>query len=145
MIPIEYPSHRFRTKLEEGKEFIFDGLRKQWLRLTDEEWVRQNFLQYLVQVKQYPVSLVAVEKEIRLGELKKRFDILVYDQSHQPWLMVECKGMDIPLTEDVLHQVLRYNIAVPVPYIVITNGRYCAGFCRLNGQLEALTDLPAHQ
>jgi len=143
MIRIEYPDHSFRIKKEEGKEFIFDEIRKQWLRLTGEEWVRQNFLQYLVQVKQYPLSLVAVEKEIWLGELKKRFDILVYDPHHRPWLMVECKGMDIPLNEEVLQQVLRYNIAVPVQYMVITNGSHCAAFHRNNGQLHAVAELPA--
>ena len=143
MIRIEYPDYNFRVKQEDGKEFIFDEMRKQWLRLTGEEWVRQNFLQYLVQLKQYPASLVAVEKEIRLGELKKRFDILVYDRQHQPWLMVECKGMDVPLSEEVLQQVLRYNIAVPVPYMVITNGSHCAGFHRNNGVLQPVSELPA--
>jgi len=142
MMLVEYPDHPFRTKREDGKEFIFDELRRQWLRLTGEEWVRQNFLQFLVQVKKYPASLVAVEKEIWLGELKKRFDILVYDAQHRPWMMVECKAMDIPLNDDVLQQVLRYNIAVPVPYIVITNGRSCAGFCRRHGRLEPITDFP---
>ena len=142
MIRIEYPACSFKMKEEEGKEFIFDEFRKQWLRLTPEEWVRQNFLQYLLQVKKYPASLTAVEKEIRLGELKKRFDILVYDAQHRPWLMVECKGMDMALNQDVLHQLLRYNVAVPVPYLVITNGEYCAAFARKDGRLEALTHLP---
>jgi hypothetical protein len=144
MIRVEYPDYKFRLKKEEGKEFIFDELRKVWLRLTGEEWVRQNFLQYLVKVKQYPASLVAVEKEIWLGELKKRFDILVYDRQHRPWLMVECKGMDIPLSEEVLQQVLRYNIAVPVEYMVITNGSHCAGFHRNNGQLQVVAELPPY-
>jgi hypothetical protein len=144
MIRIEYPDHPFRLKKEEGKEFIFDELRRQWIRLTGEEWVRQNFLQYLVQVKKYPSSLVAVEKEILLGELKKRFDILVFDRQHQPWLMVECKAMDIPLSEEVLQQVLRYNIAVPVEYVIITNGSHCAGFHRHNGQLHPIDCLPDH-
>jgi hypothetical protein len=143
MIRVDYPDHKFRVKREDGKEFIFDEMRKLWLRLTGEEWVRQNFLQYLVQVKLYPASLVAVEKEIMLGELKKRFDILVYDSHHRPWLMVECKGMDIPLDEEVLQQVLRYNIAVPVEYMIITNGSHCAGFHRSNGQLQSVSQLPA--
>ena len=144
MIRVEYPDYKYRVKKEDGKEFIFDESRKLWLRLTGEEWVRQNFLQYLVQVKQYPASLVAVEKEITLGELKKRFDILVYDRQHRPWLMVECKGMDISLNDEVLQQILRYNIAVPVPYMIITNGTYCAGFHRNNGQLQPVMQLPAY-
>ena len=143
MIRIEYPAFPFRIKEDEGKEFIFDELRKQWLRLTPEEWVRQNFLQYLIQVKKYPASLVAIEKEIRLGELKKRFDILVYDAQHHPWLIVECKAMEVPLSEMVLQQALRYNISVPVPYVVITNGHYCAGFLKEGMQLQPVDDLPA--
>lgn len=142
MIRIEYPATNFRMKEEDGKEFIFDEQRRQWLRLTPEEWVRQNFVQYLVQVKQYPAALTAIEKEIRLGELKKRFDILIYDRRHQPWLMVECKGMDVPLDQSVLEQILRYNIALPVPYLVITNGQYCAAFKKAGKQLEVLTALP---
>lgn len=142
MIRIDYPASPFRIKEEAGKEFIFDELRKQWLRLTPEEWVRQNFLQYLVQTKKYPASLTAIEKEIRLGELKKRFDILVYDPQYQPWLMVECKSMDVLLNQAVLQQVLRYNIAVPVPYLVITNGQYCAAFKKTGKQLETLVALP---
>ena len=130
MIRIEYPAFPFRMKEEDGKEFIFDENRRQWLRLTPEEWVRQNFLQYLLQVKQYPASLTAIEKEIRLGELKKRFDILVFDAHHQPWLMVECKGMEVALNDIVLQQVLRYNIAVPVPYLVITNGSGCFAYIK---------------
>lgn len=143
MIRIDYPAPSFRMKQEEdGKEFIFDEIRRQWLRLTPEEWVRQNFLQYLLQVKKYPASLTAVEREIRLGELKKRFDILVYDAQHQPWLMVECKGMDELLNDAVLQQILRYNIAVPVPHLVITNGQFCAAFTKKNGSLQPLTALP---
>ena len=75
---------------------IFDEYRKQWLHTYTEEWVRQNFLQYLVQVKRYPASLIAVEKEIYLGDLKKRFDIVVYKES-KPWMIVECKEMKVPL------------------------------------------------
>ena len=85
MLIINYPEPEFRLKKEGSKEFIFDILRKQWLQLTPEEWVRQNFIQYLVKEKKYPASLIAVEKEIQLGELKKRFDILVYNKDHQPW------------------------------------------------------------
>ena len=143
MIKVEYPTFPFRMRKDEDKEFIFDELRKTWLRLTEEEWVRQNFLQYLLQVCQYPAALIAVEKEIKLGELKKRFDILVYDSNHSPWLMVECKAMHITLSEEVLQQVLRYNIAVPVKYMVITNGQYCAGFVKNEAQLQPISALPA--
>jgi hypothetical protein len=142
MIRIEYPSFPFRMKKEAENEFIFDECRRKWLRLTSEEWVRQNFLQYLLQVMKYPAALIAVEKEIRLGELKKRFDILVYDAQHRPWLMVECKGMEVPLQDGVLQQILRYNIALPVPYLVITNGSSNFAYIRKNNQLQLLEALP---
>jgi hypothetical protein len=142
MIKIEYPQHPFRIRSEKGRELIFDELRRQWVRLTPEEWVRQNFIQYLVQVKLYPATLIAIEKEMHLGELKKRFDVLVYDAQHRPWMMVECKAMHISLDEKVLHQVLRYNIAIPVPFLVITNGIFMAGFERTLEGLEMIGQLP---
>lgn len=139
---IEFPKYPFRIKGEQGKEVIFDPLRKCWIRLSPEEWVRQNFLQYLIQIKQYPSSLIAIEKEMMLGELVKRFDILVYNKDHKPWLMVECKAMDVELNKKVLDQVLRYNIAVPVEYMVITNGSYTAAFGKKGTGLEILEELP---
>ena len=142
MIKVEYPTHDFRMKKENDKEFIFDELRKIWLRLTPEEWVRQNFLQYLLQVKKFPSSLIALEKRILVGELNKRFDILIYDKDHLPWMMVECKAMQIALQDEVLQQVLRYNIAVPVPYLVITNGSYCVAYEKKNNRLEILREIP---
>ena len=143
MVAIQYPEPAFRIKKQEGREYIFDGQRRKWLLLTPEEWVRQNFVQYLVRVKKYPAAFIALEKEIFLGELKKRFDILVYDREHKPWMMIECKGMDVSLDDEVLSQVLRYNISVPVPYLVITNGSYCFAASRKNGKLESLEEIPA--
>jgi hypothetical protein len=143
MIKIQYPHHDYKIRQENGKEFIFDELRRAWVRLTPEEWVRQNFLQYLVKVKKYPISMIALEKEIQLGELRKRFDILVYDSAHQPWMMVECKSMDVLLNEQVLDQLLRYNISIPVPFLVITNGSYVAGFERKTMGMEMIDELPS--
>jgi hypothetical protein len=144
MLPINYPSPAFRVKKQNEQEFIFDALRKKWLLLTPEEWVRQNFIQYLLQVMNYPSTLIAVEKEIMLGEMKKRFDLLIYNNEHQPWMLIECKSMDIVLTEETLQQVLRYNIPVPVPYLVITNGNTCYGWKRTPGELQLMTELPVH-
>jgi hypothetical protein len=145
MIRIEYPPFPFRIREEEGKEVIFDELRRLWVRLTPEEWVRQNFLQYLAQTMRYPASLIAIERELKLGELKKRFDVLVYNRQHQPWLMVECKAMEVQLDQAVLQQVLRYNIAIPVPFLVITNGHYCAGFEKRDQQLQLIDALPVFE
>src|ERR1700709_2593205 len=98
MIKIYYPHHPFKIKEEEiGKELIFDELRRLWIRLTPEEWVRQNFVQYLIQVKKYPASYIAVERKIKLGEVNKRFDLLIFDSGARPWMMVECKATTVPL------------------------------------------------
>ena len=143
MLFIQYPEPAFRIKKEEGRELLFDRLRKKWVLLTPEEWVRQNFISYLTASKEYPLSLIAVEKEFRLGELKKRFDILVYNNRHEPWMMVECKAMDIELNDAVLEQLLRYHITLPVKYLVITNGKQSFGFRKVNGQLLEMDELPA--
>ena len=142
MIKINYPSYQPKIRKEQEKEFIFDEFRKQWTILTPEEWVRQNFLRYLVHSKKYPAALIAVEKEIQLGELTKRFDIVVYNRNTKPWMIIECKEMGVNLTAPVLNQVLRYNITLDVPFIVITNGSHCYGFSGNEGQLNELTDLP---
>ena len=143
MIKIDYPPYQPKIKEENDKTFIYDGIRKRWIILTPEEWVRQNILQYLVQVKKYPASLLAVEKEISVGDQPKRFDIVVYDKDLEPWMLIECKEMEVALDQSVLDQVLRYNITVQAPYLVITNGSYCFAFLNQGGQLSALTALPS--
>jgi hypothetical protein len=142
MVKVEFPAPNFKINEEEGKEFIFDELRKQWVRLTPEEWVRQNFIQYLIQTKKYPSALIGIEKEIKLGELKKRFDLLVFDKNHQPWMMIECKAMEVKLNDDVLQQVLRYNQSIPVQYLAITNGSYTYCYEKITTSLVSLDRLP---
>jgi hypothetical protein len=144
MIKIDYPSYQPKIKTSDGKEFIFDELRKQWALLTPEEWVRQNFLQYLVQVKKYPSSLIAVEKEIFLNGLKKRFDMVVYNRAIQPWMVVECKEMNVALTQTVLDQVIRYNMVLQSYFLVITNGLHCFAFAIADGQMTELKELPEY-
>ncbi len=145
MIKIYYPSYPFKIREpEKKKEEIWDELRKQWVRLTPEEWVRQNFIQYLLLVKNYPASYIAVERKMKLGELNKRFDLLVFDNAAQAWLLVECKAMDEKLDSRVLWQVLRYNMATPVKYIVITNGGECHAFVRGLTDFEEIAALPAY-
>lgn len=143
MLVINYPEPDFRIRKENEKDFLFDSLRKKWLLITPEEWVRQNFVQYLTRVMNYPSSLIALEKEIMLGDLKKRFDILVYSQVHKPWMIVECKSTEIKLSDETLHQALRYNISVPAEYLVITNGHYSFGWQKKEGQLQSIDQLPA--
>lgn len=126
MIKITYPQQRFKMKEEDNKAFIFDEVRKLWVKLTPEEWVRQNFIQYLVQHMQYPAKWLSVEKEIKLGELRKRCDIVVY-QNNIPWMIVECKEMDVPLSDKTIQQVLNYNQRLSVHYLIITNGHTTYG------------------
>lgn len=142
MIKIEYPTYRPKINIKEGKEFIFDECRKRWVALTPEEWVRQNFLQYLIHVKKYPVTLIAIEKEIKLGDLKKRFDMVVYSHNLKPWMIIECKEMNVVLDKKVFDQALRYNMVLQVPYLVITNGSYCMAFKFINKQMQELETLP---
>ena len=127
MIKIDYPDYTFRFKEEAGKEFIFDEVRKQWIKLTPEEWVRQNFLHYLIQTKKYPATLIAVEKEIALGELRRRCDIIIY-KNEKPWMIVECKEMNELLNDKVVDQILNYNQSLNVHYLLITNGNLIFGF-----------------
>jgi hypothetical protein len=142
MIQVEYPNFAHQIKTLDQKEQIFDPFRKIWVRLTPEEWVRQNFLQVLIQKQQVPAALIAIEKEIKWGETKKRFDILVYKDT-KPWLLVECKEMNVPLTENVLRQVLHYNSKIETRYIIITNGNDTFGFDVKNQPPVVIETLPS--
>jgi hypothetical protein len=141
MIKLAFPKHQYKIKSEKGNDLIFDECRKQWFVLTPEEWVRQNFLQYLIQVKKYPASLIAIEKEISLGELKKRCDIVVYKEA-KPWMIVECKEMNVELSEAVIRQILNYNISLQVSYLVITNGTSTFALMLKNNEPEWIEELP---
>ncbi|HMC86310.1 MAG TPA: type I restriction enzyme HsdR N-terminal domain-containing protein [Chitinophagaceae bacterium] len=146
MIFVNYPPHQYKIREREKKtEEIWDDVRRLWVSLTPEEWVRQNFVQYLVQVCKYPASYIAMEKQIQLGDVKKRFDILVYNGAVKPWLMVECKSKEVQINKKVLNQVLNYNMAVPVPYLIITNGDHCYGFHRNGLDIKELDVLPEYE
>lgn len=141
MINIQFPSHSFKIKSKNGKEIIFDECRKQWILLTPEEWVRQNFLQYLIQEKLYPASLIAVERQTMVGDMKKRFDIVVFKNA-KPWMIVECKEMQVKLNEGVIQQILNYNITLQAEYLVITNGTSTFALHVQQGKFEWLQKLP---
>jgi hypothetical protein len=142
MITIDYPDYAHRIRQEGAAPAIFDPVRKRWVSLTPEEWVRQNFLQFLLQVMRYPASLVSVEKEIRVGELRKRYDIVVFDKDTKPFLLVECKQTTEAMDQNVLDQALRYHIQIPAGYIVITNGHYTYAWKKEGGRLHLLDALP---
>jgi len=143
MIPITYPPPEFSMKQMEGKDWLFDPIRKKWVIITPEEWVRQNFIQYLIKTLQYPAASIAVEKGFTLGELQKRVDILVYHQ-HTPWMLIECKETNIPLNDKILQQILAYHISIPCPYIIVTNGNNTIGFALdATGKATSINQMPA--
>ncbi|PZP41987.1 MAG: restriction endonuclease subunit R [Pseudopedobacter saltans] len=138
---ISYPKTDFKLKSVGDAQKIWDIVRKRWVCLTPEEWVRQNFVQYLLNIKNYPPSLLAVEKGIVVNGLKKRCDIVVFKNS-DPWLIVECKEPNVPLSEDTFMQVVRYNMTLQVPYLVLTNGAHTLGWHVANNKIEPLLELP---
>ena len=141
MIKIEYPERKPLIKTENGKELILCAIRKSWMVLTPEEWVRQNLLIYLVDVMRYPASLMAVEKQLKLGDLKKRFDIVLY-KNELPFLLIECKEMNVAISAKTLEQVLRYNINLRAAHFLITNGTDCFGFTNEDGRVTQLDAFP---
>ncbi|MBK7097499.1 MAG: type I restriction enzyme HsdR N-terminal domain-containing protein [Sphingobacteriales bacterium] len=142
MITIHFPEPDFKIQQKDGQPYIFDNIRKKWLLLQDEEWVRQNFINYLLKVKNYPKTIIAIEKEIQLGELRKRFDILVFDKEHKPWMLIECKAQGVKLNTGTFDQILRYNISLPSKYLIITNGSQTFGWQNTGKQLKEINTLP---
>ncbi|MSQ38271.1 MAG: type I restriction enzyme HsdR N-terminal domain-containing protein [Chitinophagaceae bacterium] len=141
MMVLPYPSYPFKIKAINGKDQIFDPFRKAWVVITPEEWVRQNLLQYLVQTLHYPSSLIAVEKEIKLGELSKRFDIVVY-KNEEPWMIIECKEAKVALNEKTMEQILQYQQVLGAKYLFISNGHETLGAKIESGKLQALQNFP---
>jgi len=143
MIKIQFPKDVVKIRQEAGLNEVFDVIRKKWLRLTPEEWVRQHMIHYLL-LKRYPASLIAVEKEIKLGELSKRCDLVVYSRETLPFMIIECKEMNVPLSAKTLDQVLRYHITLPADYLIITNGSHCFGFQKIAGQFIETDEFPEY-
>lgn len=141
MIKIEFPKQQVNLRQREGLNEVFDIIRKKWFLLTPEEWVRQNMIHYLLS-KKYPASLIAVEKEIKLGELSKRCDIVIYKRSAAPFMIIECKEMKVALSDKTLEQILRYHITLPAKYLIITNGSYCFGFAKVNNRFIEINEFP---
>ncbi|MBA3665228.1 MAG: type I restriction enzyme HsdR N-terminal domain-containing protein [Bacteroidetes bacterium] len=119
---LKYPPFPVRVKNGNGNTMIFDAIRKRWLVLTPEEWVRQHLVNYLVTVKKYPSSFIAIEKEIALNDLQKRFDVVVYNKELKPYILIECKAPYIELNLQVAEQALRYNLNLKSEFVMITNG-----------------------
>jgi len=122
MEKLNLPASSFKTRITEGKTEIFDVVRKKYVALTPEEWVRQNMIHYLINLKKYPPSLMAVEFSLKLNRMKKRADIIVFNTRGKPVLAVECKSGSVKIDQKVFDQIARYNMALNVKYLVVTNG-----------------------
>ena len=122
MQELNFPRYTFRFKNSENKPFIFDPVRKKFVRLTPEEWVRQHTLNYLINHYNYPLSLINVEKEMRLHGTKKRYDIVVFNSDGSINIIVECKAPEVPVTQTTFDQIARYNLALESTYLMVTNG-----------------------
>ena len=145
MIKLTFPEPDFKIREQGGQPEIFDTIRQKWVSLQPEEWVRQNFISWMTKVAEIPSHSIAVEKGLRLGNLMKRFDLLVFDSNTQPWMMVECKAADVPLKAAVLMQILAYNLAIPVQYLVVTNGIECHVADKKKEIPEWLSFFPKHE
>ncbi len=143
MILVDFPSYDFKVQSIGGKDQIFDPCRKKWVALTPEEWVRQNLLQYLIQVCKYPIELIAIEKTIQLGSLNKRFDILVYHRT-TPWMIIECKEVNTSLDEKTILQLLQYQQVLDAKYLIASNGHQTIGAEIKMGNLHMLQKFPKY-
>ena len=141
---LNLPSFEARLRLVKQRKEIFDGFRNKFVKLTPEEWVRQHTIHYLVNELNYPKNRIAVELTLNLNGLTKRADIVVYNVSLQPWMIVECKASSIKLSQAVFDQAARYNLVMNVPFLVITNGiqLWAASVNRATGLISRLTGLP---
>lgn len=146
MQKLNLPKYNFKLKNSENKVLIFDNLRKKYLVLTPEEWVRQHFVQYLIDEKRYPASLIALEKQLVINNRKKRTDILIFNKNGTPEIIVECKAPSIKITQDTFDQIARYNLKLNAHYLIVTNGLQHY-YCKMDFENETyifLKDIPSY-
>lgn len=122
MLKLNLPEFEVNLKKSEGKIWIFDGIRKKYLILTPEEWVRQHLVNYFINHLKYAKSLISVERGLHYNQLQKRSDITVFDRSGNPWMIVECKSPEISLDQKSVLQVAVYNADVKAKYVSVSNG-----------------------
>ena len=146
MQKLNFPTYSFRFKNSENKVSIFDEIRKKFILLTPEEWVRQHVIQFLLQDKKYPKSYINVEKLIKINELSKRYDGVVFQPNGDIFLLIECKAPEVPISQQTFDQIARYNLVLKAKYLMVTNGlnHY---FCRMDFENEKyvfLKELPEY-
>lgn len=122
MINLDFHAYDFKIKLVEDKKYIYDIIRKKYILLTPEEWVRQHIVWYFIHQLNYPKTLLSIEKQIKVNGTTKRYDIVVYQNDLKPWMVVECKEFDTPITENAFQQLIRYQSTLNCKYGVVTNG-----------------------
>jgi len=144
MIKLNLPEYSFNIRNLETTPEIFDSIRKKYVALSPEEWVRQNFVKYLIKEKNYPKSLLAIEKEITVNRLKKRCDVVIYNRDLKPIVIVECKSPSIKINQASFDQAARYNLSLNVKYIIITNGinHYCCAIDEENKSYSFVEGIP---
>lgn len=145
MITADFSDIILKLRKEKGKTQVHDMVRRKWVILTPEEHVRQYLLYYLINNLRYPSSLIAVEKQIKLGSLLKRFDIVVYDKQYNPWLLAECKAPEVDIDSSTLNQLLQYHNTLQCRYWLLCNGReiFCADAIDAS-HIKWLETLPAY-
>lgn len=119
---LNFPTYKFKTKREQDINYVFDIIRKKYVVLTPEEWVRQHIVHYLITEKKYPQSLIALERGLTVNGRKKRFDILVFNKNGQPHLLIECKSPEIEVNKAVFEQIAIYNSQFKASYLLLSNG-----------------------
>ena len=145
MLPkLNLPEYNFRLRNVDGEEFIWDNIRHKWLVITPEEWVRQNFIQYVVCQRGVPSSYISQEHPVQLGRLTQRADIVIFDQNIKPLMLVECKKPEVEITQKVFAQAVRYNSVINAPLVVVTNGlrHLCCEIDADTGRYNAMVEIP---
>ena len=144
---LNFPKFSFRFKNSENKISIFDVIRKRFVVLQPEEWVRQHCIHYLIDVKKYPKSLINVEKELIINTLRKRYDIVVFNPDGSIHLIVECKSPSVTIDQSTFDQIAQYNMALNATYLMITNGlnHYYCQMDFKNKKYQFLKDIPNYQ
>lgn len=122
MIKLNFPDYQYSIKSKENKSYIFDPIRKKWLVLNPEEWVRQNCVQFLINEKKIPIGLLQVEKKIEVFNTVKRYDLVVFNTEKKISLLVECKSPSVKITQEAFDQIARYNTVIQSEYLMLTNG-----------------------
>lgn len=147
MEPLNLPKYQFSISDSEGKPKIFDRIRKKKVTLTPEEWVRQNFIMFLIEDKGYPASLIGIETKVNINGLSQRADIVVYNRLGRPMLIVECKAPSVKITQEVFAQASRYNITLQTRLICVTNGlqHYCALLDKDRANYNFLEEIPSYK